>query len=743
MNGAPASAPDREFEPAPSGAVPPEAVPPGAGRPDRAPSGSAPAEPGPPGGAPPESGASAAAVPRLDAALERVLLRFRLRARRRVLWLRELWADEAPAAEGAVGHAEIDGILADRDRPEAEAAWIAGNAEAAALTERIERVEAELAADDRSPLARLCRIFGVEGKDRDVLHGALAIALDPSLARACAYLHDHAGRAYLSEGVAARLFGHGRTGVWHAGSVLRRWSLVEERFVSAADPPALVVDPLVRDWAGGVPALDPELELAADPRLPAPPLAGWPVAETAERIRAALAGGDPAPVRVQVVAPAGWGRRTFAAAVAAELGLPLLAIHADRIAAHEWERVHLRAERQAYIEGAALAWVGERISSLPWPRAVPPFPVQFLALLPGERPPHEPDRIEIRVELPDPTAAERRELWLRFLPAARAWPAPELDRLAARFRVGAGRIAAAARTHPPSADEAAVELRRATRGWLGDLAQWLECPFTWDDLVVPDRIRRALEDLVYEAEARLAIWEDPARRRLFPQGRGLLALFSGAPGTGKTMAAQVVAAALGFDLFRVDLSAVISKYVGETSQNLQRVLSRAPDDAVLLFDEADTLFGKRTEIRDAHDRFANADTNHLLQAVEEYRGIAVLATNRKDNVDPAFVRRLRFVVEFPRPDAQHRRRLWRDLVGALAGREARIPDGQLDTLAATLDLTGAQIKSAVLAGLFRARRLGEPLSVRHLLEGVDRELMKEGRALSERERERLGKIGRG
>ncbi|MDL1901450.1 ATP-binding protein, partial [Anaerolineae bacterium CFX9] len=261
-----------------------------------------------------------------------------------------------------------------------------------------------------------------------------------------------------------------------------------------------------------------------------------------------------------------------------------------------------------------------------------------------------------------------------------------------------------------------------------------------DDLVVSESLRDQLRDYVYEARERAALWEQHAEaRRLFPQGRGLAALFSGPPGTGKTMAAQVIAAELGLELFRIDLSTVISKYVGETAYNLQKILVRAKDmDAVLFFDEADALYARRTEVRDAHDRYANTDTNHLLQAIEAYDGLAILATNRKSAIDPAFLRRLRYVMEFSKPDAGQRWELWLRMIGALAGEDALRPlQPVIEKFAAELELTGAQIKFAVLSALFTARREERPLSTEHLLRGLDRELSKEGRALNERERARL------
>jgi SpoVK/Ycf46/Vps4 family AAA+-type ATPase len=219
-----------------------------------------------------------------------------------------------------------------------------------------------------------------------------------------------------------------------------------------------------------------------------------------------------------------------------------------------------------------------------------------------------------------------------------------------------------------------------------------------------------------------------------------MALFSGPPGTGKTMAAQVMAAALGYDLFRVDLAGVVSKWVGETSQNFERILTRAADmHAMILFDECDAIFAKRTsEIRDAQDKFANTDAAYLLQAIESYPGIALLATNQKGNVDPAFIRRLRYVLEFSKPDAAQRLEIWRKIVRGLAG-EDRLPalSAALELLSEAIEATGAQIKYAVLGALFGAKREEAPLDLRHLLRGLERELAKEGRMLSARDRERI------
>ena len=271
--------------------------------------------------------------------------------------------------------------------------------------------------------------------------------------------------------------------------------------------------------------------------------------------------------------------------------------------------------------------------------------------------------VDYSVVLPALSVDCRRALWQRHAPWSTRWPDADFESLVRQHRALPGDIARIAMRGESSAAVTGGLLRTAARESLGQLAQRLECPFGRDDLIVTAQVSEALDDLLFEAHDRVAFWEQPDARRLFPQGRGLLALFSGPPGTGKTMSAQVVAAALRMDLFRIDLAAVVSKWVGETSRNIDRLLRRAADlDVVLLFDEADALFGKRTDVKEANDRFANTDTGFLLQAIESYRGIALLSTNRKGDIDPAFVRRLRYVFDFPVPTEVERLLLWHGLV---------------------------------------------------------------------------------
>jgi len=669
-----------------------------------------------------------------------MLARFRLLAARRVTWLQALWSSEGePAGRGLISHGEVAAALEDRDSPEAERA--AGESEdgSVAWKRELRRVETALSEDRESRVARLNAIFGLNAEEQDLLEACLSIAVDPSLARVCAYLQDRASRTYMTEELAARLYRRGRCGVWAAESPLFRWGLIEARDVAPGEPRALVADPHIRDWMLGHDTLEPALVGVAHIYPSRHPLRAWRVAETVEFVRAMVNAGSGL-VRVTVAGAVGSGRRSLAAAASAGTGLPMLAVDADAIDDAQWAHVFVRAQRHAYLERCALAWHGESMTRRAWPRTVPLFPVQFLICEEGQDPLPLADAVERRVRVPRINTVERASLWREYLPTASKWPEKAFLALVRRYRVMPGDIAGAARARVTDPDQAARHVREASRSRLGDLAQRLPCPFGWDDLVVSRELGETLRDITFEAKNRVVFWEQKRARRMFPQGRGLMVLLSGPPGTGKTMAAQVISGALGYDLFRLDLSTVVSKFVGETSKNMRRVLTRAADmDAVLLFDEADAMFSRRaTEIRDAQDKFANTDSAYLLQAIESYPGISLLATNQKGNIDPAFLRRLRYILEFAKPDAEQRFAIWTKVIGGLVGEpqcEALV-DG-LRKLSENIDTTGAQIKNAVLGAIFVARRRNEDLGIPHLLRALDRELAKEGRTLGRRDREAM------
>jgi hypothetical protein len=650
-------------------------------------------------------------------------------ARARLLLYRQIaWADARSAA--------TDGGWQDpwQDR-EQRAVWSDADLRGKELAATLSAVTASAA---RLPRLRLMTLtFNLDPAEADVLQICVAAAVAPDLAGA---LHAATGRAVPTEPALATILGHVGRRVLTPESALARWELVHRVELGPGEPDGLLIDPAVHDWFADTYAIDASLLGAARTVAPVNPLDRWPVDETVATIRTRWAREDlGARVRVVVCAPEGAGRRSFAAVVAVRLGLGLLSVDGDAVDDLAWTRLVRRAHRHAFLTRTAIAFLGDSMVRRPWPEIGGGFPLLFTCLEPGQSLAPLPDVVDLAVELPPSTSADREALWRRLVPVAVTWGAPALADLARRHHTTPADVAAAAQRGVTTAADAVVVVRERTRDRLGDLARRTECSFTWNDLVLPAPLVDSLRDYEYEARERVRVWEAATLRRLFPQGRGLLALFTGPPGTGKTMTAQVIAAELGLDLFRVSLSAVVSKYVGETAKNLQRILARAEHmDAVLLFDEADALFGKRTEIRDAHDRYANTDTNHLLQAIESYSGVAVLASNKKANIDPAFIRRLRYVLEFPPPDAQQRLVLWQRSVAGVCGDDAWARTASLIAeLARAVELTGAQIKFAVLAAMFAARREGTALEARHLVRGLERELIKEGRSLNEHERGKL------
>jgi SpoVK/Ycf46/Vps4 family AAA+-type ATPase len=266
---------------------------------------------------------------------------------------------------------------------------------------------------------------------------------------------------------------------------------------------------------------------------------------------------------------------------------------------------------------------------------------------------------------------------------------------------------------------------------LGRLARRIEPGVGWEDLVLPPGPRAALGEIVLRARYRSRVLGEWRMRPGGGRGRGVTALFAGDSGTGKSMSAEVVAGDLGMDLYAVDLSSVVDKYVGETEKNLERIFTEAAGvNGVLLFDEADAIFGKRSEVRDAHDRYANIESAYLLQRMESFDGLAVLATNLRANLDDALTRRLDVVVDFPVPDAGLRRGLWDRCLGQHV---PRAPDLDLDFCATAFQLSGGNIRSAVVAAAYAAAAEGRPVATADLVAGVHREYRKLGRLTLEAE----------
>ena len=340
--------------------------------------------------------------------------------------------------------------------------------------------------------------------------------------------------------------------------------------------------------------------------------------------------------------------------------------------------------------------------------------------------------------VPGPDLGTCRRLWESGL-AGRAGVSAEADagELAGKFRFGARQIADALNTaeglarwrSPDELQVTAPDIYAACRTHssprLGALARKIEARYTWDDIVLPEDNLAQLQALCEQARHRQLVYGEWGFDRKLSLGKGLNALFLGPPGTGKTMAAEVIARALRLDLYRIDLSQIVSKYIGETEKNLHGIFAEAQaGNAILFFDEADALFGKRSEVKDAHDRFANIEVGYLLQKMEEYEGVAILATNLGRNMDEAFARRMHFIIEFPFPDEQYRRQIWE----VAFPREAPLAqDVDFEVLAHEIRLSGGNIKNIALAAAFYAAGNGRVIGMPHLWQAARREHQKLGR----------------
>jgi hypothetical protein len=343
------------------------------------------------------------------------------------------------------------------------------------------------------------------------------------------------------------------------------------------------------------------------------------------------------------------------------------------------------------------------------------------------------------VDVPDSTHAQRRQLWQFALAGSNTHRDSTFTTDQFRLRPeSVARAAACAQVQARVSADGVItgdHLRAGARAENGAalelLARRVDPEVGWDDLVLPPSVLTALREVALRARHREQVLGDWRMRPGGGRGHGVAALFAGDSGTGKTMSAEVIASDLGLDLYVVDLATVVDKYVGETEKNLERIFAAAAGvNAVLLFDEADAVFGRRSEVRDAHDRYANIESAYLLQRMETFDGLAILATNLRANIDEAFTRRLDVLVDFPLPDAQHRRDLWDRSLGR---RIERSTDVNLTFCADSFELAGGAIRSAAVTAAYLAAEDGGVMTMRHLVTAVQREYRKLGRLCLESE----------
>jgi hypothetical protein len=573
----------------------------------------------------------------------------------------------------------------------------------------------------------------------DILLAIAAPTVWGEIARLYGILANDPGRPIVDEQLVSHVLGLPRHDV--ARELDPRSPLVRSGVVHVAAGPsrlfaALTVDPVV---IARLRAEPPDLGGAVTVRGDGPTLDELDVpAATLDAALDDLARAR-APLRVLMRGRRGAGRRTTVAAIATHVNRAVGVVDASllpqgaelpRALRATLQRIHLAGlvpcicelDRVELGTGSSADVIAEVVRAHPGPLAV---------TLPPEAPaPFDPGHVAITLPLLDET--ERLALWNRELAAAGLW-VRDAAGLAARYRVGAGvirRAVAAARDASSGVGQDATVaidayIRQTRDARIGAIARRVERLASWSNLVLPPDVMDSLRELVARVRHRRRVFEEWGMSAVMSTSRGITALFSGLPGTGKTLVAGVIARELGLDLYQVDLSKVMSKWIGETERNLASVFDAAEDgQVVLLFDEADSLFAKRTEVRSSNDRYANLEVNYLLQRLDAFDGIAILTTNSVGSIDPAFKRRLSFNLSFPFPDEDTREQLWRHHL------PPRLPvtgDLGLTRLARKYQLSGGYIRNACLRAAFLAAQDEMPLGAGHLERAITLEINEAGK----------------
>jgi AAA+ superfamily predicted ATPase len=706
------------------------------------------------------------------------LRRLDLLLRRRVAAVRAGDPGENRGGGLYVADEEVDRLLAPDASRRVEAP----------LDERIGAVEDRIAARREQTLAAgtdlravtLGERFDLDGRAFDALLASLGPELDRKYERVYAYLQDDITQTRPSVGLVLDVLSGGERDRLAARETFARDApLVASGLVSRSaegDAPPLAhrvtTDQRVVGYLLGEDGVDPLLSDVVDAVDPSTDAAALPVDETTrERVERlaptsrgradanrddASDGGastNPRPLRY-VYGPRGVGRTAAVEAMARRADRSVVRADALALARADVADPLDRFVREARLRGAAVhvanvdALDGE---GLPAADAVLRRLDRFdgPVFLTGTEAWTDRAALDthefVSVQLPRPGYECRRELWER-----RAEELPEgVDpaELAATFRLTAGAMdeaLGAARAFAgdgetgDSADAGNLTAEALYRGCrvqsretLGALARRADTVYDWDDIVLPEDTEAQLREVTAHVKHRGTVYSDWGFDERFSDGTGMNVLFSGPSGTGKTMAAEIIAADAGLDMFKVDLATVVSKYIGETEENLKEIFDEAEHtDAVLFFDEADALFGERSEVSDSQDRYANVEVSYLLQRMEEHDGAVVLASNFKENIDDAFLRRINANVEFPRPDREARAQIWRSVFPEAT------PVGDLDiAFLSGFEITGGNIKNVALTASFLAADddATDTVEMDHVVRALRRELQKTGRLVNPQE----------
>ncbi len=594
---------------------------------------------------------------------------------------------------------------------------------------RLAAGEQDVTADEpttgtATALDALCATFDLTPFERDVLLLCAGMELKGKFAQLCAAAQGDLNRPYPSFGLALAALPDAHWSALAPGSPLRRWRLIEVGAGSLTQS-AIRIDEPILHYLTGIADTDARLADYLEPLRLIDDLVPSQL-RVAEQIGALMQKGDhPA---IQLCGEDAATRRQVAAKAYALAGMDAAVISASLLpsAPAELETLARLLERESLLtrQGIILEADGERLDA-PIARLIDRLN-EIVILSAQERLPLS-NQASLGFDVRQPSRDELRLIWRTALDP-QADVNGQLEAVISQFSLSPSAIQAVS-AEVVSADALWEACRAYARPQLDDLAQRIETHASWLDLVLPEAQLQVLREIALHVRQRATVYETWGFGARSPRGLGISALFAGQSGTGKTLAAEVLANELRLDLYRIDLSQVVSKYIGETEKNLHRIFDHAEGGGViLLFDEADALFGKRSEVKDSHDRYANIEVSYLLQRMETYRGLAILTTNLKGALDTAFLRRIRFVVQFPFPDLTDRAEIWRRIFPSAT------PTLGLDySKLARLNVAGGNIRNIALNAAFLAADAGEPVGMRHLSLAARGEYAKLEKALTEAE----------
>ncbi|MEM8639354.1 MAG: ATP-binding protein [Cyanobacteria bacterium P01_G01_bin.54] len=593
------------------------------------------------------------------------------------------------------------------------------------------------------PLNQLSKTLHLNLAQRDLLLLSLTLELFPQYQGACALIQGSSQLPYITYSLAKTLLASFDWSLINAENPLYRWQILTPKTEHGLMYSALLLDPYIFRYQLGQANLDPELSHLVHP-VPLCDSAIEQLPNTQTALRQAQLFNfppthpNPSNPHLLLHGQDPHSRSHIAAALSAQHQRPLYSLPLSNLPsdATQLHRFQLRWERQALLTQSVLLieidglTQDDRTTKTRLTRLIRNCRTPLI--LSHDQNLTVPKRLIAPLELYPLTPQDRQKLWRQHLGNRATTLNGTLPQIAQQFPLSPQRIATLAAQLPISETPEGLTAqlwqacRQSARPHLEDLAQRIQTPLQWKDLVLPEKQTQRLRELVATVRQRDRVLQDWGFASKAARGLGTVALFAGASGTGKTTAAELIAKDLELDCYRIDLSNIVNKYIGETEKNLKRVFDAAEGSgAMLLFDEADAVFGQRGAVKEARDRYANQEVSYLLQRLETFPGIAILTTNLKKSIDEAFKRRLRYIIDFPEPDQAHRARMWQRVF------PVGVPLAELDyQKLAALNVTGGNIRNIALMGAFLAAEAGTAVTMPILVQAMTVELEKLGRQMN-------------